>query len=121
MTLLVGIKYNNCPKIQCQGIDRQRRCPVCPPEQGENLPPLSSEYHVLWKCSKVIQQRKNTGVSNFKLSCMLKNITDEHSFFMYINGFDIDYTRVKIPVCMTRVHSLIVIRNAWLKQCVPGS
>ena len=52
---------------------------------------------------------------------MLKNITDEHSFFMYVNGFDIDYTRVKIPVCMTRVHSLIVIRNSWLKQCVHES
>ena len=120
-SLLVGIKYNNCPKIQCQGIDRQRRCPVCPPEQGENLPPLSSEYHVLWKCATVNIQRRATGVSNFKLSCSLKNITDEHSFFMYVNGFDIDYTRVKIPVCMTRVNSLIVIRNSCLKQCVPGS
>ena len=39
-SLLVGIKYNNCPKYQCQGIDCQRRCPVCPPEQGKNLPPL---------------------------------------------------------------------------------
>ena len=117
-SLLVGIKYNNCPKIQCQGIDRQRRCPVCPPDQGENLPPLSSEYHVLWKCAAVNMQRRATGVSNFKLSCTLKNITDEHSFFMYVNGFDIDYKRVKISACMTRVNSLDIIRNVWLKQCV---
>ena len=118
-SLLVGIKYNNCHKNQCQGIDRQRRCPVCPPDQGENLPPLSSEYHVLWKCAVVNMQRRATGVSNFKLSCKLKNITDEHSYFMYVNGFDIDYNRINISVCMTRVNSLDVIRTFWLKQCVP--
>jgi len=96
---------------------------VYPPKifRGEQLPPLSSEYHVLWKCAKVNQQRRNTGVSNFKLSCFLKNITNEQSFFMYVNGFDTNYDRVSISVCMTRVNSLIVIRNSWLKQCVPGS
>ena len=64
-------------------------------------------------------QRRATGVSNFKLSCTLKNITDEHSYFMYVNGFDIDYNRINISVCMTRVNSLDVIRTFWLKQCVP--
>ena len=63
-------------------------------------------------------ERKSTGVSNFKLSCMLKNLTDEHSFFMYVNGFNIDYNRIDKYVCMTRVHSLSIIRNSWIKKCV---
>ena len=117
-SLLVGIKYNYCPKIQCQGVDRKRRCPVCPPKLGECLPPKASEFHVNWECSAVQRERKSSGIWSFIVSCDRKNISRENSFYMYVNGYHLDKPRSSLKECLVRVEQLQYIRNAWIKRFV---
>ena len=117
-SLLVGIKYNCCPKVQCQGVDRQRRCPVCPPKLGECLPPKASEFHVNWECSAVQRERSTTGVWSFIVSCDVANISREDSFFMYVNGYHLTEPRAGLQECLVRIEQLKMIRDAWIKRFV---
>ena len=117
-SLLVGIKFNYCPKIQCQGVDRQKRCPVCPPYPGKNLPPKSSEFHVNWECSAVLNTRRATGVSNFIMSCDLAGISRHNSFFLYVNGFHLSAPRANLNECLVRAECLRTIRQAWIDRFV---
>ena len=116
--MLVGIKYNYCPKVQCQGVDRQRRCPVCPPKPGECLPPKASEFHVNWECSAVQRERISSGVWSFIVSCDVANISRENSFFIYVNGYHLNMPRASLKDCLTRTEQLQFIRNAWIKRFV---
>ena len=117
-SMLVGVKFNYCPKIQCQGVDRQRRCPVCPPHPGENLPPKSSEFHVNWECGAVVNERRLTGVSNFILSCDLAGISRHNSFFLYVNGYHLSLPRSDLNECLVRAECLRYIRQAWIDRFV---
>ena len=117
-SLLVGIKYNYCAKVQCQGVDRQRRCPVCPPKPGESLPPKASEFHVNWECSSVQRERISTGVWKFIVSCEVANISRENSFFMYVNGYHVTEPRAELQECLVRIEQLKIIRDAWIKRFV---
>ena len=117
-SMLVGIKYNYCPKVQCQGVDRQRRCPVCPPKPGECLPPKASEFHVNWECSAVQRERISSGVWSFIVSCDVANISRENSFFIYVNGYHLNMPRASLKDCLTRTEQLQFIRNAWIKRFV---
>lgn len=117
-SLLVGIKYNYCPKVQCQGVDRQKRCPVCPPRPGECLPPKASEFHVNWECSAVQRERISSGVWSFIVSCDVANVSRENSFFMYVNGYHLTLPRASLKDCLVRIEQLQFIRDAWIKRFV---
>ena len=61
VSIFAGVKFNYCPGFQCQGVDRKSRCPFC---TGDQLPPLSSEFHVIMVCPKVRQVRSLVGISH---------------------------------------------------------
>ena len=78
--IFAGVKFNYCREIQCQGVDRQRRCHSC---VGNPLPPLSSEFHVAWLCPSVSITRKQTGITAFINICSLRRISIKNSFYLY--------------------------------------
>ena len=115
--LLVGIIYNQCGTFQCQGIDRQRRCIFCPrSKEEENLPPKSSEYHVLWECSEIKIVRAQTGIQSFINSCTIKDINPRDSYYLYIRGLDIQGNKVSATVFSARISSIITVRDLWIKK-----
>ena len=115
--LLVGIIYNHCAHFQCQGMDRQRRCEFCPrATEHENLPPKSSEFHVLWECSEIKYIRYKTGIQSFINSCIIKNISLRDSYYLYLRGLDIHENKITAQEFSTRISSILAVREAWIKK-----
>ena len=113
VSIFAGVKFNYCRGIQCQGIDRQRRCHSC---VGNPLPPFSSEFHVVWLCPSVSNIRKQTGITLFTNLCSSRGISIENSFFLYIQGLDINGEIVNIHHCLERAKCLQTIRDCWIKM-----
>ena len=111
--IFAGVKFNYCHGIQCQGVDRQRRCHSC---IGNPLPPLSSEFHVVWLCSSVSNVRKKTGITLFINLCSSRGITVRNSFFLYIQGFDINGEKINVEQCLERAKHLQTIRDCWIQK-----
>ena len=115
--LLVGIIYNHCAPFQCQGIDRQRRCEFCPrSNENENLPPKSSEYHVLWECSEIKLIRMQTGIQSFINSCTVKNISMRDSYYLYVRGLDFHENKITPKDFSNRISSIITLRDTWIRK-----
>ena len=111
VSIFAGVKFNYCPQFQCQGIDRKRRCLFC---TGDQMPPLSSEFHVVWVCTKVNKIRSLVGISHFINICTLHGISLEDSFYLYMKGIDIDGNNIPVQKCLERAYNLKCIRDAWI-------
>lgn len=114
-SIIAGVKVNNCRGVQCQGADRSRQCPVCPPVTGP-LPPKSSEYHVTWVCPAVSGVRLIVGITSFKNLCLMQGLTEEESFYLYINGFDMKENKISLGEMLDRGKCVKSIREAWLTK-----
>ena len=104
----VGMKVNNCHLNPTQGRDRSKRCPFCP-----TVP--SSEFHVAWQCPKVRVIRRDVGIDSFKnVMSLNKYVSDEDSYFAYINGFDSNSMHVSHEEFETRIKNLGQVKSLWL-------
>ena len=111
-SLMAGVKVNYCSDFQCQGIDRSRKCPVCP----NNV--KSSEFHVLFECPVVVNERKSTGIQDFITLCRLHNIQLVDSFYLYVQCKNTKSININLRECMARANSMKIVRDKWYKQLV---
>ena len=104
----VGMKVNNCHLDPTQGRDRSKKCPFCP-----TVP--SSEFHVAWQCSRVEVIRRNVGIISFKNKMSLNNfVSDEDSYFAYINGLDSNSKNISHEEFESRISNLEMVKAKWL-------
>jgi exonuclease III len=114
-TMIAGVKFNYCSKIQCQGPDRKRRCPFCPAVRGV-LTPLASEFHVSWVCPAVSGARRESGISDFIMLCRLRdpNGSECDSHYKFLNGLDADGAVINQSLYLSRAFALQHVRDVWL-------
>ena len=112
--LLTGIKVNYCRISQTQGPGRHRVCPFCPGTVGR-IGPLASEFHVNWICPKVEKVRSLVGITWFKNQVSMSGMSDNDSFYLYVNGLDFASEKISQVTLNSRVQSLSSVRSAWLK------
>ena len=89
---------------------RKPFCPVCPVNMK------NSGIHLLFSCGSLTKLRAETGISSFINSCLLKGITLDDIYRLYLNGCDSNENPVPMSDYLERGRCMNDMRNLWLSK-----
>ena len=95
-------------KVPREGHRKMLFCPVCPgshPNTGQ---------HLLFSCSSLSALRSETGVTSFLSSCTLRGYDLDESYFIFVNGLDLNMTQINRLDYHERAKCMDALRNLWL-------
>ena len=84
-------------------------CPLCPTHTKNSV------SHLTFFCFAVERVRKlQTSLSSFRDMCRLKGFSDDHIFYLFINGLDWEGSPVSLQTYLSRGEGLVTLTKAWL-------
>ena len=98
---------NKAPRV---GYPRKPFCPLCPVKYP------NSEFHLLFTCGSVSQLRQDTGIMSFINICLLKEISLETAYTLYVNGEDFNENPVTFTSYLERGKCMDDMRQLWLSK-----
>ena len=90
------------------GYHRKHFCPLCP------VLHRNSCFHLLFVCSSIKPLRASTGIQGFINSALVKNISLEEAFKLFVNGLDCGRKPVSIATYFERAKCMRDMRLQWL-------
>ena len=97
-------------KQPLRGLSRRPFCPVCP-DQHRN-----TGVHLLFECSSLAALRAETGISSFRNSCIIKGLTIEQAYSLFINGLDLSHKNICRNDHHERGKCIDKMRSLWLTK-----
>ena len=98
---------NNAPR---PGYHRKLFCPLCP------VLHRTSCFHLLFVCDSIKHLRVSTGIQGFINSALVKNLSLEDAFKLFVNGLDCQGKPVLINNYLERAKCMSDMRLQWLSM-----
>ena len=97
-------------KVPRDGRRRKLLCPVCPD------PHPNTGLHLLFSCGSLSALRSETGITTFLTSCALRGLDLEKSYFIFVNGLDLNMKQIDRQSYHERAKCMDILRNLWLTK-----
>ena len=102
----IGNRYPRVGKVTTQ-----HDCPLCPCQTKNTV------AHLAMFCSSIEKIRKEqTEISLFRNTCLRKGFSEEHTFKLFVNGYDWNENPVEANEFLDRGRELKVLLDSWLDK-----